>query len=100
MTTKLATITTSFFGESKQLEANRIYTLLNDDATDTIKIAVGTATPDGADGEDKYILSPGSAVDIGPGETILRFAAVANAPKLLISSIVAEASVLAACRVS
>ncbi len=86
---------------SLTLSPQRIYTLLNDDDTDSIYITVGFGvTPDGSDGENKFIITPGVSVDIGPGENILNFAASAGTPRLLISSVVAEASVLAACGVS
>lgn len=100
MSIKLATIQTGA-AESMTLDPRRIYTFLNDNETDTIYIATGQGnSADGGYGNDKYRLSPGSGVDVGPGETVLNFAASTNSPRLLISSVVAEASVLAACGVS
>lgn len=101
MAIKLATVATSTSPESMSLDPRRIYTLLNDDDTDAIYLSIGQGVDaDGADGENKYVLSPASGVDIGPGESVLNFTAAANTPRLLISSVVAEASVLAACGVS
>lgn len=92
----LVQITTATSVDSLGLDPRRIYSILNDDATDAINIAINSASADGDDGFDKIILSPGTSVDIGPGATILRYAAAANNPRLLISSIVATSSQLAA----
>ncbi len=98
---KLATLATSTDAVSVGLEPQRIYTLVNDDSTHDIYLAIGQGnSADGADGDNKYVLSPGACVDIGPGERILSYASSANTPRLLISSVVAEASVLSACGVS
>lgn len=99
--TKLATITTASGGTQRTLERTRIYSIINKDLTDSVYLSVGYGiAADGGDGEGKYILTPGEAVDIGPGETILTAAAAANTPKIGISSVIAEASVLAACGIS
>lgn len=78
------------------LDPTHIYTIIHKgvDATfavdgNQINLAVGAAVPDGGVGADKYFLSDGEAVDIGPGQSLLTFQCAAGAPLFGLSSIVA-----------